>query len=123
MKPVVTETHDQIIIASGSLTAHISKNAFGLAFFEDGVRLTGLGSRHMGLRNDPAGPHIRVKLDIGVGEKIYGLGERFTPFVRNGQSVDMWNEDGGTASEPPTRTYRFTSPTADMVCLSTVPAR
>ena len=99
MKPVVTETHDQIIIASGPLTAHISKNAFGLAFFEDGVRLTGLGSRHMGYAMTPAGPHIRVKLDIGVGEKIYGLGERFTPFVRNGQSVDMWNEDGGTASE------------------------
>ena len=26
-------------------------------------------------------------------------GERFTAFVKNGQSVDTWNEDGGTASQ------------------------
>ena len=40
---------------------------------------------------------------MDVGEQIYGLGERFTPFVKNGQIVDMWNEDGGTASE---QTYK-----------------
>ena len=38
-------------------------------------------------------------LMLDVGECVYGLGERFTPYVRNGQSVDMWNADGGTASE------------------------
>ncbi len=32
-------------------------------------------------------------------KKVYGLGERFTPFVRNGQTVDIWNEDGGTCTE------------------------
>ena len=30
---------------------------------------------------------------------MYGLGERFTPFVKNGQSVESWNEDGGTSSD------------------------
>ena len=39
------------------------------------------------------------QLALDVDEYIYGLGERFTPFVKNGQSVEMWNEDGGTASE------------------------
>ena len=39
------------------------------------------------------------QLSLGVGECVYGLGERFTPFVKNGQVVEMWNEDGGTASE------------------------
>ena len=34
-----------------------------------------------------------------VDEYVYGFGERFTPFVKNGQIVEMWNEDGGTASE------------------------
>ncbi len=34
-----------------------------------------------------------------MGECVYGLGERFTPFVKNGQVVDIWNEDGGTSSE------------------------
>nr|MBU5234149.1 hypothetical protein [Vibrio cholerae] len=30
---------------------------------------------------------------------IYGLGERFTNFVKNGQTVDIWNADGGTGTE------------------------
>lgn len=39
------------------------------------------------------------QFQLSVGEKIYGLGERFGPFIKNGQSVEMWNEDGGTSSE------------------------
>jgi L-alanine-DL-glutamate epimerase-like enolase superfamily enzyme len=35
----------------------------------------------------------------GRGRVVYGLGERFTAFVKNGQVVDLWNEDGGTSSE------------------------
>ncbi len=42
---------------------------------------------------------MRERLSLGVGEVIYGLGERFGPVVRNGQRVDIWNADGGTASE------------------------
>src|SRR5690606_123666 len=33
------------------------------------------------------------------GELIYGLGERFGPLVKNGQSIEIWNADGGTSSE------------------------
>ncbi|KAL0947518.1 hypothetical protein HGRIS_013617 [Hohenbuehelia grisea] len=40
-----------------------------------------------------------MQFQLSVGEKIYGLGERFGPFVKNGQTVEMWNEDGGTSSE------------------------
>ena len=43
--------------------------------------------------------YMRVQMDVDIGEKIYGLGERFTPFVRNGQSFTAWNEDGGTSSD------------------------
>ncbi|KIW93263.1 uncharacterized protein Z519_05868 [Cladophialophora bantiana CBS 173.52] len=43
--------------------------------------------------------YMLVELDLSVHEKIYGLGERFGPFVKNGQTVDIWNEDGGTSSE------------------------
>lgn len=32
-------------------------------------------------------------------ETIYGLGERFGAFVKNGQQVSMWNADGGTGCE------------------------
>ncbi len=32
------------------------------------------------------------ELSLGVGETVYGLGERFGPFVKNGQSVSIWNQ-------------------------------
>ena len=34
-----------------------------------------------------------------VGELIYGLGELFGPLIKNGQTVSVWNRDGGTSSE------------------------
>lgn len=42
---------------------------------------------------------MRQQLSLGVGELLYGTGEHFTPFVRNGQSIDIWNADGGTSTE------------------------
>jgi len=43
--------------------------------------------------------YMSQQLSLGVGELVYGLGERFGPLVKNGQSIDMWNADGGTSSE------------------------
>ena len=40
--------------------------------------------------------YVREMLNLSVGEDIYGFGEKFTPFVKNGQHVEMWNGDGGT---------------------------
>ena len=45
------------------------------------------------------GNHVVEQLSLGVGECVYGLGERFTAFVKNGQVVEIINKDGGTASE------------------------
>ncbi|MBN2508804.1 MAG: alpha-xylosidase [Spirochaetales bacterium] len=42
---------------------------------------------------------IVEELHLSPGEFIYGLGERFTPVVRNGQQITVWNEDPGTSSE------------------------
>ena len=47
--------------------------------------------------------YIREMFNISVGECIYGLGEKFTAFVKNGQSAEIWNNDGGTCSE---QTYK-----------------
>ena len=47
----------------------------------------------------PEDAYMRQQLTLGVGELIYGLGKRFGAFVKNGQSVDIWNEDGGTSTE------------------------
>ncbi len=46
---------------------------------------------------------MREMLNISVGENIYGFGEKFSTFVKNGQTVDVWNNDGGTCSE---QTYK-----------------
>ncbi|MBR4626148.1 MAG: alpha-xylosidase [Ruminococcus sp.] len=42
--------------------------------------------------------YIREMLSISPGEYIYGFGEKFTPFVKNGQTSDIWNSDGGTCT-------------------------
>ena len=46
---------------------------------------------------------VREQLNISVGENIYGFGEKFSTFVKNGQTVEVWNNDGGTCSE---QTYK-----------------
>lgn len=42
---------------------------------------------------------FREQLRLEVGETLYGLGEQFTPFVKNGQETVMYNGDGGTNSQ------------------------
>jgi len=78
----------------------VAKGAGWRVEFLDGDRvITSSGWRGMAMMDAPDGRFIVEQLSLGVGECVYGLGERFTPFVRNGQVVDLWNEDGGTASE------------------------
>ena len=50
-------------------------------------------------RGPGPGQYIVEQLSLGIGEHVYGLGERFGPFVKNGQSIEIWNRDGGTATE------------------------
>ena len=63
----------------------------------DGTPSTHLPSEHYMCRDGK--PYMVTELSLGVGECVYGFGERFTPFVKNGQTVETWNEDGGTASQ------------------------
>jgi alpha-D-xyloside xylohydrolase len=88
-------------LVSGALTARFAAgDAWRLDFLADGRRLTGSGWKGMGVVDTADGEHyVHEQLDLGVGEAIYGLGERFGPLVKNGQSIDIWNEDGGTSSE------------------------
>ncbi len=53
--------------------------------------------------NSFSNKYLYVATKIGVNESLYGLGERFNHFVKNGQHVEVWNQDGGTAS---TQTYK-----------------
>jgi alpha-glucosidase (family GH31 glycosyl hydrolase) len=42
---------------------------------------------------------IQSELSLLVDERVYGFGELFGPLVKNGQSISIWQQDGGTSSE------------------------
>jgi len=118
---VVSITDDQGVLTSGELSVTVQKGApYGLVFEAAGRVLTTAGAKstaHMQVRPDaqldgaPVGNarggtarafsanYTLQQLSLGVGELVYGLGERFGPLVKNGQTVDIWNADGGTSSE------------------------
>ena len=100
---VIEDTEEALIYRSGSLKAVLDKTpgAYKLAFYEGDTLLTESSFSNLAyMQNTKTGKNYMLEqLAIDVDEYIYGLGERFTPFVKNGQVVEMWNEDGGTASE------------------------
>lgn len=94
------EQDDKYVYTSGKLSLEIFKDHFQFDYYFDGQYLTSSSARGKAYICDPAGDfHMSDQLGIDVGEKIYGLGERFTNFVKNGQSVDIWNADGGTGTQ------------------------
>ncbi|MBN2499954.1 MAG: alpha-xylosidase [Anaerolineales bacterium] len=96
----VEDTEAIATLTSGDLSVQIAKGTdWDVEFQVSGKTLTGSGFRGLGLVDTPEGRFVHEQLDLGVGEYVYGLGERFTAFVKNGQVIDMWNADGGTASE------------------------
>ena len=96
-----------LTLTSGKLTAKVplTKDNFNITFEADGKLLTQSENGAQGEIEDKAtGKHfMREGLALDVGEYVYGLGERFTHFVKNGQVVDVTNKDGGTGSE---QTYK-----------------
>jgi len=99
--PTFRVDEDSAHITSGGLTATINtRGDWGVDFFGDGRLLTSSTPRSVGVITDDQGrTFVHEQLSLGVGTNIYGLGERFGAFVKNGQSVDIWNEDGGTSSD------------------------
>jgi alpha-D-xyloside xylohydrolase len=96
----VLDRPDAASLTTGDLSLQVHKSPDWRVEFRDSERLlTHSGWRSVGFVDTPGGRYIHEQLGLGVGECVYGLGERFTPFVKNGQVVDMWNADGGTSSE------------------------
>lgn len=110
------------VLESGPLRARVGPDApWDLSFESDGQLLTRSGHKSVGsmtlaphttVSAEPAGitgvtetglaaagHYLHTQLSLDVGELIYGLGERFGPLIKNGQSVDIWHADGGTATE------------------------
>ncbi len=105
----VEETEDAYKLFSGSLNLSVNKQNAEMQFNRGNYKLTASNKRDkayvktafkgLAYETDNHDAYMREQLGLSVGELIYGLGERFTPFVKNGQSVDLWNEDGGTSTE------------------------
>lgn len=99
----IEENEEQLIYQTGSLKAVIDKapNGYKMAFYKGDTFLTESSFRNLAyMQNTKTGKNYMLEqMFLDVDEYVYGLGERFTPFVKNGQVVEMWNEDGGTASE------------------------
>lgn len=107
---ITEEDKEKIEIKSGNLKLIVNKNNWSMTYKRDEEYLTQSGWKDLayiktdwkGLAYDKGGDedtYMRQQLRLSVGELIYGMGERFTPFVKNGQTVDIWNEDGGTSTE------------------------
>jgi len=116
------------IISTAGLTAEITSNPYTLTFKSPQRTLTFAGYKHQAiydvpsrwtqntasnsscLTTDPSSNpipegepsvvrYIHSELNLSPGELIYGLGEQFGAFVKNGQMISIWNRDGGTSSE------------------------
>ena len=92
---------DTASLTAGRLTARVNRvGPWAVTFEADGQTLTRSGWRGLGaIEYAGQGHFMHEQLGLSVGELVYGLGERFSPFVKNGQVVEIWNEDGGTSSE------------------------
>lgn len=121
--PEITDCSEYIEMKCGETLLRIKKGReWDVSFFRNGKRLTGSKSKctsyieenhfHADARrrlhsNDRSFDmpectdrnFIREQLTLDVGECVYGFGEKFTSFVKNGQTVQMWNSDGGTNSD------------------------
>ena len=102
--PLETEEFEGgITIRSGDTSLRITCRPASFTYYYKDKKLTNIGDKFghsmISYMQTPEGPFMRAQLDLDIGEKVYGLGERFTPFVKNGQVVDLWQEDGGTCSE------------------------
>ncbi|MDH2897278.1 alpha-xylosidase [Rahnella variigena] len=87
---------------SGDLCVRVTKgNNWTLDFLRNRRRITGSVAKSNGYVQDANSQktYMMERLDLGVGETVYGLGERFTALVKNGQTVETWNRDGGTSTE------------------------
>ena len=104
--PGVAADDDGGTLRSGDLTVRVHRGgAWRVDFEQEGRVLTSSLPKSVGFMTAdgtgalPPGTWVHEQLAIDPGESIYGLGERFGAFVKNGQEVDIWNEDGGTSSE------------------------
>lgn len=124
IEPQVSKSDKGTTLSAGALSAtvHPDQHTFDIRFHStDGSNaLTSLLSRSVGLAYNPAPSnpmqtgdmrdfkhYIFTQTTLGIGESVHGLGERFGAFNKVGQSVSLWNADGGTSSDQAYKNISF----------------
>ncbi|MFT3951332.1 MAG: alpha-xylosidase [Oscillospiraceae bacterium] len=120
--PEIVNTDAYAELKAGDTRVRISKADWKVEFFYGEKKLTGGGWRAATIVNeskfkakarldaqvddtfwsypkDRSTTYLREQLTLSVGEYVYGFGEKFTTFTKNGQNVEVWNSDGGTCSD------------------------
>ncbi|MDD7687651.1 MAG: alpha-xylosidase [Actinomycetaceae bacterium] len=98
----IDESLKRASVASGELTVDIYDDGSHVVmnFRNTESSITSSLSKAIGYAISPrGGKYLIQQLSIQPDEVIYGLGERFGPVAKNGQVIDLWNTDGGTATE------------------------
>ncbi len=105
----ITQNAEESVLLSGELSVHVRrKDGWELTFKAGDRVVTRSVSRGIGyIQWAGQGNFVHEQLSLGVGESVYGLGERFTAFVKNGQVVENWNKDGGTGSDQAYKSVPF----------------
>lgn len=96
------ETSEEVMLQSSELAVCIKKSRpWQIDFLHADKLITGSEFKAAGYAKDihTGQTYMFERLNLGVGETVYGLGERFSAFVKNGQTVETWNRDGGTSTE------------------------
>ncbi|WP_022868637.1 alpha-xylosidase [Schaalia vaccimaxillae] len=110
----VESREEHLRLNAGNLAIEMPGEAgWGFEVSSGDRAVTSCPTRGIGHAISPEGKrYTYVQLQMHPGERIYGMGERFGAFVKNGQSVDIWNEDGGTSSEQAYKNVPFYISTA-----------
>jgi len=116
-KVLIEDNEKDVLFKSGNLKMVINKELWEMSFYKGDKKLTSSMFKSLAyvktseertfMKVSDDDVFMREELQLSVGELVYGLGERFTPFVKNGQSIDIWNEDGGTSTEQSYKSIPF----------------
>ncbi len=108
-KVTIAESDAKVTLTTGNLSVDVLKgDNWGLVFREGDRVLTRSDWRGLAyMQWAGKGNYMQEQLTLAVGETVYGLGERFTPWVKNGQVVENTNRDGGTACEQAYKSVPF----------------
>ncbi|HCW53444.1 MAG TPA: alpha-xylosidase [Clostridium sp.] len=115
VKVLINDDDKNVVFQSGNLKMEFNKENVEMSFFRGCEKLTSSKYRGMAYIKTgkeefleyPEETYMREQLQLSVGELVYGLGEKFTPFVKNGQTVEIWNEDGGTSTDQSYKSIPF----------------